>query len=81
MKPLVNYCRWQRAKLRLRGRDDEVVWGELVFRASTPEEEVTRFSYELATRRLTLEEADGPRTELLDDMGVVIKTNAGDAPQ
>ncbi len=81
MKPLVNYCRWQRAKLRLRGRDDDVVWGQLVFGAGTPDEQATRFSYELATRCLTLQEAAGPRTELLDDMGVVVRTNVGDAPQ
>lgn len=81
MKPLVYYCRWQRAKLRLRGRNDDAVWGQLVFGAGTADEKETRFHYELATQRLTLEEASGSRTEALDDMGVVITTSAGDAPQ
>ena len=81
MKPLVNYCRWQRAKLRLRGRDDSTVWGELVFHAGSPEERLTRFRYELAARRITLEEAAGPVTQQLDEMGVIVTTSAGDAPQ
>lgn len=81
MKPLVNYCRWQRAKLRLRGRDGEAVWGQLVFGAGSTGERVTKFRYELATQRLTLEEPDGTRTETLDEMGVIIKTSAGDAPR
>lgn len=81
MKPLVNYCRWQRARLRLRGRDDEQVWGELLFAAGSPDEELIRFRYELNTQRLTLERPDGARTEQLDEMGVVVNSSAGDAPQ
>lgn len=81
MKPLVNYCRWQRARLRLRGRDEKAVWGQLVFGAGSAEESVTEFRYELAGRRLTLQEPEGTRTELLDEMGVIVKTSAGDEPQ
>ena len=81
MKPLVNYCRWQRAKLRLRGRDEDAVWGELIFLAGGIEERVTRFRFDLASRRITLEERDGPLIQQLDEMGVIVTTSAGDAPQ
>jgi hypothetical protein len=80
MQPLVYYCRWQSAKLRLRGRDDAAVWGELVYDAGRPEERPQRFRYDLAARELTLETADGPQRLLLDEMGVV-SSSAGDARQ
>ena len=32
MGPLVYYCRWRGAKLRLHGRDEDAVWGELITR-------------------------------------------------
>lgn len=72
MKPLVQYCRWQGARLRLQGREETAVWGELVFTDGAVER-VQRFRFELATRQLTLEEPDGGRILHLDDMGVVLK--------
>lgn len=81
MQPLVYYCRWQSAKLRLRGRDASSVWGELVFAAGTPDEHTQTFRYDLAGRALTLETAEGPQRLRLDEMGVVVTSNAGDAPQ
>jgi hypothetical protein len=80
MQPLVYYCRWQSAKLRLRGRDELAVWGELVYDAGRPEERTQRFRFDLAARELTLETADGPQRLLLDEMGVV-SSSAGDARQ
>lgn len=80
MQPLVYYCRWQSAKLRLRGRDAASVWGELVFDAGTPDERTQTFRYELAEQVLTLETAGGPQRLLLDEMGVVT-SSAGDAPK
>lgn len=69
MKALVYYCRWQGAALRLRGRDETAVWGELVFNRDGTETS-QRFRFELAARRLTLTGPDGDRTVILDDMGV-----------
>lgn len=65
MKPLIFWCRWHEAKLRLRGRSDTHVWGELAFAT-----EAKPFRYHLKTRHLTVAE-DAPI--LLDEMGVVIK--------
>lgn len=72
MKALVNYCRWQGAKLRLRGRDDTAVWGQLVTVGEEGEERLD-FYYELQSQRLTLAEEDGERTIVLDEMGVPVK--------
>ena len=36
MGPLVYYCRWRGAKLRLHGRDEDAVWGELITREGGP---------------------------------------------
>ena len=69
MKPLVYYCRWQGASLRLRGRDDTAVWGQLVF--SREDGEVLRpFHYNLKTWELTLDEGDAAQLIQLDEMGV-----------
>jgi hypothetical protein len=76
MRPLVNYCRWQRATLRLRGRDDTSVWGELVYQPGTAEERAQVFHYDLRTRVITLEDEGGPPSggvsRQLDEMGVVV---------
>jgi hypothetical protein len=72
MRPLVNYCRWQGATLRLRGRDAESVWGELVFGAGTPDERATEFRYDLRAMVITLFDATPERRQQLDEMGVVI---------
>lgn len=78
MKPLVNYCRWQRASLRLRGRDAAAVWGELVYNQGGPDERAQEFHYELATRVITLINGDERRSEQLDEMGVVVTSSAPD---
>ena len=72
MKPLVFYCRWQGAKLRLRGRDDTVVWGHLVFTAEDGTETVQVFHFNQKTWHLTLETLDGNITLQLDEMGVEV---------
>jgi len=72
MKPLVYYCRWHEASLRLRGRDETAVWGHLVYKANTEQEELQAFRYELKTWRLTLKTPDGEETVQLDEMGTVL---------
>jgi hypothetical protein len=72
MKPLVYYCRWHEASLRLRGRDETAVWGHLVYKANTEQEELQEFRYELKTWRLTLKTPDGEETVQLDEMGTVL---------
>ncbi|MFQ5400442.1 MAG: hypothetical protein ACE5E7_12700 [Anaerolineae bacterium] len=75
MKPLVYYCRWQGAKLRLRGRDETAVWGELIF----PGEEDNggqRFRFDLNSWQLTIHDLDGDRLLQLDEMGVVTQPDA-----
>lgn len=66
MKPLVLYCRWQGAKLRLRGRSETAVWGELAFEGTTEP-----FLFQLQASLLTLGEGDQAQTLKLDEMGVV----------
>lgn len=65
MKPLVLWCRWHEARLRLRGRDAQAVWGELAF-----PDRMERFRYELATQELTVGEGEAARQVRLDEMGV-----------
>ena len=48
MKPLVYYARWQGALLRLRGRDDTAVWGQLVY-SESGEEHLQPFRFHLKT--------------------------------
>ena len=69
MKPLVYYCRWQRAVLRLRGRDETAVWGQLVF-AEENSERSQEFHFDLRTNIITLQTAGEPTIIKLDDMGV-----------
>lgn len=67
MKPLVLYCRWQGAKLRLMGRSETAVWGELAYKDySEP------FRFHLQDWLLTIGEGEEARTIRLDEMGVVI---------
>ncbi len=74
MKPLVFYCRWQSAKLRLRGRDETAVWGQLVFSDGDDGEEATQeFRYNLQEWQITLETVGGETTLQLDEMGVEMK--------
>ncbi len=72
MKPLVNYCRWNGAKLRLRARDDQILRGQLVFLGDDGEEIVQDFRYELANAKLTLSKESGNQSIFLDEMGIAI---------
>ncbi len=65
MKPLVLWCRWHDAKLRLHGRDSSSVWGELAFPDRTE-----RFTFDLKGWTLTLGEGEESRQLQLDEMGV-----------
>lgn len=71
MKPLVYYCRWQGAVLRLRGRGETAVWGQLVFTTPTGEE-TQNFHFNLQTYELTIDTPQGEKSLRLDEMGVVI---------
>ncbi len=55
--------------MRLRGRGETAVWGQLVFQNDGTETTQT-FRFNLQTWELTLEEEDGERTIQLDEMGV-----------
>lgn len=74
MGPLVYYCRWRGVKLRLRGRDETAVWGQLLSDdESGPRVEVFRF--ELGTWALWL--GDNPPVRLqLDELGVIVEGEA-----
>lgn len=79
MGPLVYYCRWHNAKLRLRGRDGQVVRGELIFLESG-QEKAQPFRFDQRTWELWVVDNGVERYLQLDELGVV-KTNAGDVPQ
>ena len=49
MKPLVYWCRWHDARLRIRGREEGAVFGELAFADG-----MQRFHYDLQCRILTI---------------------------
>ena len=70
MKPLVYYCRWQGASLRLRGRDETAVWGEMVTTDADGTEQTQAFHFVLGSAALTLPGPQGERVLLLDEMGV-----------
>ena len=65
MKPLVFWCRWNEATLRLHGRDEGAVWGELAFADRTE-----RFHFELEGWVLSIGEGEGRRVLQLDEMGI-----------
>ncbi len=65
MKPLVLWCRWHDAKLRLHGRDEDRVWGELAFAQDTKP-----FHFNLRDQTLTIGSQDDAQRLELDDMGV-----------
>ncbi len=67
MKPLVLWCRWHEARLRLHGRDEASVWGELAF-ADRHEP----FRYHHASRQLEIGDTASRRILILDEMGVVL---------
>ncbi|PID85369.1 MAG: hypothetical protein CSB13_08595 [Chloroflexi bacterium] len=74
MKPLVYYCRWQGARLKLRGRDETAVFGQLAFNDEAGSERLQAFHYNLKTRQLTLKNEAGAEIIQLDEMGVIEKT-------
>lgn len=71
MGPLVYYCRWRGAKLRLRGRAEGVTWGELIT-ADESGERIEEFRFDLSTWELTLDDGTGSRRLKLDELGVVV---------
>lgn len=71
MGPLVYYCRWRGAKVRLHGRDDAAVWGELVTREEG-HERVETFRFDLRTWELRLRTGDEEAVLQLDELGVVV---------
>lgn len=78
MKPLVYYCRWQGAKLRLRGRDETAVWGQLVFDAAEGDEITQEFHFNLKTWQLRLKSLEGETMVQLDEMGVEAEQGSGE---
>ena len=75
MKPLVYYCRWQGASLRLQGRNATAVWGYLVFTENDQQERLQKFHYHLKNQQINLTQPDNSQQTLqLDDMGVVTTT-------
>ncbi|MEI2607161.1 MAG: hypothetical protein V9G20_00865 [Candidatus Promineifilaceae bacterium] len=68
MKPLVYWCRWHGATLRLRGRDSQAIWGELVFADHTEP-----FRYTLQNQVLTQGEGEQTQQITLDEMGIAQK--------
>lgn len=71
MGPLVYYCRWRGAKLRLRGRAEGFTWGQLVT-AGESGQRIEEFRFDLHTWVLTLDDGTGARRLQLDELGVVI---------
>lgn len=65
-KPLVYWCRWNGAALRLAGRDDDAVWGELAYEDGVREP----FRFDLNNWALTRQTDAGDTTVQLDEMGV-----------
>jgi len=70
MKPLVYYCRWQGASLKLRGRDETAVFGHLAFTDEDGTVRLQEFHYQLKTQKLTLKHADNDEIIQLDEMGI-----------
>jgi hypothetical protein len=67
MKPLVLWCRWNNARLRLHGRNETEVWGEIVLPDS-----LEQFRYNIAAAELRLGKENPWRYIKLDDMGIDI---------
>ena len=72
MKPLVYYCRWQGASLKLRGRDETAVFGQFAYIEEDGSECLQEFHFNLKSRQLTLKHVAGDELIQLDEMGVVI---------
>ena len=78
MKPLIYYCRWQGAKLRLRGRDDTAVWGHLVFTDEDGIETTQEFRFNLQTSQITLEFLGSLSRIQLDEKGIPVNVYDSD---
>ncbi|MCI0394538.1 MAG: hypothetical protein L0332_07785 [Chloroflexi bacterium] len=65
MRPLVYWCRWHEAKLRLHGRSETAVWGELAFPDGN-----RPFHFDLQSWLLTIGQGEETRRVRLDEMGV-----------
>lgn len=70
MRPLVYYCRWQKASLRLQGRDENAVWGFLVYTADNGTEDARQFHYRIDKAELTIQIGGKETRLLLDDKGI-----------
>ena len=81
MKPLIYYCRWQGAKLRLRGRDDTAVWGQLIYAHGDSDEIAQLFRFNLHNWQLTLESLEGDIVLQLDEMGVEVEPSCKKAEE
>lgn len=76
MGPLVYYCRWQGAKLRLQGREGHWVWGFLVYEGESDQRSAP-FRFDTQSLQLYLG-GDEVRPPLqLDEMGVVVSGDDG----
>lgn len=71
MGPLVYFCRWRGSRLRLHGRDDPFVWGQLAT-SNDDGEQVESFRFNTQTWELFLGEGDMPERLQLDELGVVV---------
>jgi hypothetical protein len=79
MRALVNYARWQGARLRLLGRDESAVWGQLVFPAGEGQDQLQSFRFDLNSWLLELiDEEQSQQVLQLDEVGVVVKQRLGD---
>ena len=78
MKPLVYYCRWQGASLRLRGRDGTAVWGHFVYTDEEGTETMESFRFLLKEWQLTVETDTEKQVLQLDDMGTVVEELSAD---
>ncbi len=65
-KPLVNWCRWNSASLRLAGHDEQAVWGELAY----ANDQAEPFRFNMHTWQLTRTTTTGDVTETLDETGI-----------
>ena len=73
MKSLVYYARWEGAKLRMRGRSETAVWGQLVYTDADGNERLKLFHFDLKSWQITVGEGDDKQTVQLDEMGTVLK--------
>ncbi len=73
MKPLVYYARWEGVKLRMRGRSETAVWGQLIYTDTDGNEQPKLFHFDLNSWQITIGEGDDKQIIQLDEMGTVPK--------